>query len=91
MDLDQSPTNRRSTWPVSTAKRAIVVTGCLAMAYTQFTMSPATIEFARKHGASGLHIGILGALPAATLFMRFIAAVVVNHLSYRRRSNTDYS
>ncbi len=55
------------------------------MAYTQLTMSPATIEFARQHGATGLHIGILGALPTATLFMQFIAAVVVNHLTFRRR------
>ncbi len=55
------------------------------MAYTQLTMSPATIEFARAHGATGLHIGLLGALPTGTLFMQFLAAVVVNHLRYRRR------
>lgn len=55
------------------------------MLYTQATMSPATIEFARSHGGTGLHIGILGALPACTLFMQFVAAVAVNHLRYRRR------
>ncbi len=72
-------------WPLPTAKRAIVVAGCLAMAYTQLTMSPAMIEFARSHGGTGLHIGILGALPTATLFMQFVAAVLVNHLRFRRR------
>jgi len=54
------------------------------MAYTQLTMSPATIEFARKLGATGVHIGILGALPTAMLFAQFLAAVVANHLTSRR-------
>ncbi|MDA1053926.1 MAG: MFS transporter [Planctomycetota bacterium] len=71
-------------WDQPTSQRAIVIAGCLGMAYTQLTMSPATIEFARAHGADGLHIGILGALPTATLFMQFVAAVLVNHLQYRR-------
>lgn len=55
------------------------------MAYTQLTMSPATIEFARAHGGNGLHIGILGALPTLTIFMQFVAAVLVNHLTFRRQ------
>lgn len=71
-------------WDQPTSQRAIVIAGCLGMAYTQLTMSPATIEFARAHGADGLHIGILGALPTATIFMQFVAAVLVNHLRYRR-------
>lgn len=71
-------------WDQPTSQRAIIIAGCLGMAYTQLTMSPATIEFARAHGADGLHIGILGALPTATLFMQFVAAVLVNHLRYRR-------
>lgn len=71
-------------WDLPTSQRAIVIAGCLGMVYTQLTMCPATIEFARAHGADGLHIGILGALPAATLFMQFVAAVLVNHLRYRR-------
>lgn len=54
------------------------------MAYTQLTMSPATIEYARSLGANPLHIGILGALPTAMLFMQFVAAVIANHLRYRR-------
>lgn len=54
------------------------------MAYTQLTMSPATVEFARMHGATGFHFGVLGALPAGTFLMQFVAAVVVNHLHYRR-------
>lgn len=71
-------------WDQPTSQRAIVIAGCLGMAYTQLTMSPATIEFARAYGADGLHIGILGALPTATIFMQFVAAVLVNHLQYRR-------
>ena len=71
-------------WDQPTSQRAIVIAGCLSMAYTQLTMSPATIEFARAHGADGLHIGILGAIPTVTIFMQFAAAVMVNHLQYRR-------
>src|SRR5687768_9071993 len=82
-----SPVNEPSSryWPLAKAQRAIIIAGCLAMAYTQLTMSPATIEFARQLGANGLHIGILGALPSAMLFMQFVSAIVVNHLRYRRR------
>jgi MFS family permease len=54
------------------------------MAYTQLTMSPVTIEYALSRGANGLHVGILGALPAAMLFMQFLAAIAANHLTYRR-------
>jgi hypothetical protein len=68
----------------SGAKRAIILGGCLATAYTQLTTSPATVEYARSLGASELHIGILGALPTGMLFMQFLAAVIVNHLRYRR-------
>src|SRR5690606_6980162 len=67
------------------AQLAIMIAGCLAMVYTQLTMSPATIEFARNFGATGLHIGILGALPTGMLFMQFLAALAANHLKYRRR------
>ncbi|MDB4637830.1 MAG: MFS transporter [Planctomycetaceae bacterium] len=55
------------------------------MSYTQLTMSPATIQFARSFGATGLHVGILGALPTLMLFMQFVSALLVNHLNYRRR------
>ena len=54
------------------------------MIYTQLTMSPATIQFARSFGATGLHIGILGAIPTLRLFMQFVSAVLVNHINYRR-------
>lgn len=54
------------------------------MAYLQLTTSPATIEFARGHGGSGLHVGILGAIPTLMLFMQFLAGMLVNHLSHRR-------
>lgn len=72
-------------WSLSSARVAIIIAGCLGMAYTQLTMSPATIEFARQLGANGLHIGILGALPTGMLFLQFVAALVANHLQYRRR------
>ncbi|HTN76335.1 MAG TPA: MFS transporter [Pirellulaceae bacterium] len=71
-------------WNLHGAKRVICLAGCLAMAYLQLTTSPATIEFARAHGGSGLHIGILGALPTLMLFMQFLAGMLVNHLKYRR-------
>lgn len=54
------------------------------MAYLQLTTSPATIEFARGHGGTGLHVGILGAIPTLMLFMQFLAGTLVNHLRYRR-------
>lgn len=54
------------------------------MAYTQLTLSPVTIQYARDLGGKGLHFGILGALPVAMLFMQFVAAVLANHLHFRR-------
>ncbi len=74
-----------TVWSLPAAKFAIVVAGCLAMVYTQLTMSPATIEYARSFGATGLHIGILGAIPTGMLFMQFLAALAANRLKYRRR------
>jgi len=71
-------------WPLEKAQRRIILAGSLAMVYTQLTMSPAVIQLARTLGATGLDIGILGALPTGMLFMQFVAAVVVNHLSHRR-------
>lgn len=64
--------------------KTIVFAGCLGMAYTQLTLCPAGIEFARHLGGSGLHIGILGAIPTGMLFLQFLSAVVANHLKYRR-------
>ena len=49
------------------------------MAYTQLTTSPATVQFARSMGATGLHIGILGALPLGLVCMQLLSAVVVQH------------
>ena len=72
-------------WSLKSAKRAIVIAGCLAAAYTQLTTSPATIEYFRSIGANEFHIGILGALPTLMLFMQFVAAVIVNRLTHRRR------
>ncbi len=72
-------------WSLRTAKVAIVVAGCLGMAYTQLTTSVASIEFARQLGGTGLHIGILGALPTGMLFMQLLAGYVVNYMKFRRR------
>ena len=72
-------------WSQKSAQRAIIVAGCLGMIYLQLTTSPATVQFARALGANGLHIGILGALPTAMLFMQFVSAVLVNRIKYRRR------
>jgi MFS family permease len=71
-------------WPLESAKRAIVVAGCLAMAYTQLTTSPATVQFARSMGATGLHIGILGALPIGLVGMQLLAAITVQRLARRK-------
>jgi MFS family permease len=71
-------------WSPAKAQRAIIVAGCLGMIHLQLTTSPATVQFARALGANGLHIGILGALPTAMLFMQFVAGFVVNRIRYRR-------
>jgi MFS family permease len=78
--LDQVPPRP----PGIAHEKTIIVAGCLGMAYTQLTLCPAGIEFARHLGGSGLHIGILGAIPTGMLFLQFLSAVVANHLEYRR-------
>lgn len=81
----RATTNENAVWSLTSAKRAIIVAGCLAAAYTQLTTSPATISYARSIGANELHIGILGAFPTLMLFMQFVSGIVVNHLRHRRR------
>lgn len=49
-------------------------------------MSPATVEYARTMGATGLHIGILAALPTGMLFTQFLTAWIATKLQYRRRT-----
>lgn len=71
-------------WSLPAARRAIVIAGCLAAAYTQLTTSPSTVAFAQSLGANEFHAGILGALPTLMLFGQFLSAVLVNHLTYRR-------
>lgn len=73
-------------WPLPVARRAIIFAGCLATIYTQFTMSPATVEYARTLGATGVHIGILAALPTGMLFTQFLTAWIATKLKYRRRT-----
>ncbi|HTM54718.1 MAG TPA: MFS transporter [Pirellulales bacterium] len=76
--------DRTGLWPLSTAKKAIVAAGCCGMAYTQLTTSPATVQFARSMGATGLEIGILGALPLGLVCMQLLAAVLVQRLERRK-------
>ena len=54
------------------------------MAYTQLTTSPATVQFARSMGATGFHIGILGALPLGLVCMQLLSAVAVQRLARRK-------
>ena len=54
------------------------------MGYTQLTTSPATVQFARSMGGSGLHIGILGAIPLALVFCQLFAALAVNRVERRK-------
>jgi hypothetical protein len=54
------------------------------MAYTQLTLSAAAIDFTRQLGGNGLHVGVLNALPTGMLFIQFLAALLANHLQYRR-------
>ncbi len=55
------------------------------MAYTQVTTSPLLIEFARQLGATGLHVGLLGAAPTGLFFIQFLAAVVTRNVRFRRQ------
>lgn len=55
------------------------------MAYTQLTLSAAAIDYVRGLGGTGFHIGILNALPVALLGFQFLAAIVANHLTYRKK------
>lgn len=69
---------------MDTAKRAIVVAGCCGMAYTQLTTSPATVQYARTLGGTGLHIGILGAIPLGLVCMQMLSAMAVERMARRK-------
>jgi hypothetical protein len=66
------------------AQRGIIVAGCCGMAYTQLTLSAASIDYTRQLGGNGLHVGVLNALPTGMLFIQFLAALAANHLRFRR-------
>lgn len=72
-------------WSLSQARRAITLAGCFAAVFNQLTTCAATIAFVKALGGNEWHIGILGSLPVLMLFCQFIAAVMVNHLTFRRR------
>jgi hypothetical protein len=84
LSLNEALDPHSSAWPLETARRAIVAAGCCGMAYTQLTTSPATVQFARSMGASGLHIGILGALPMGLVCMQLLSAVAVQRMARRK-------
>ncbi|WP_437206462.1 MFS transporter [Planctomicrobium sp. SH664] len=73
-----------SVWTLRQARVAIVIGGCLGMAFTQLMNCSASIQYARSLGGNGLHIGLLGALPTGMLFVQFLAAWLGNRLTYRR-------
>lgn len=54
------------------------------MAYTQLTLSAASIDYVRGLGGTSFHVGVLNASPVALLGFQFLAAIVANHLTYRR-------
>ena len=54
------------------------------MAFTTLTTSTASIAFVRSLNGGGVHIGILGAVPAVALLMQLVAAWAANHVPYRR-------
>ena len=54
------------------------------MAFTQLTTSPATVQFARSLGATGLHIGILGALPLGLVCLQLLSALAARWLGRRK-------
>ena len=58
---------------LANAKKVIVLGACLGTAHVQLALSPASVEFARAMGGTGLHVGILGALPILLFFMQLIA------------------
>lgn len=68
-----------------TAKRLIVAGGCLSMAYQQLTLSPATVEYFRYLGATGLEFGLLGALPTALVVAQLLAGLAMERIASRKQ------
>jgi len=66
------------------AKKVIVVGACLGTAHVQLALSPASVEFARAMGGTGLHVGILGALPILLFFVQLVAALVAGRFVRRK-------
>ncbi|MBX3441375.1 MAG: MFS transporter [Planctomyces sp.] len=71
-------------WPLRTAQTAIVIAGCLGTAFLQIITSAAAVQYTRALGGSGLHVGILNALPSGMLFMQLLAGMAASRLRYRR-------
>jgi MFS family permease len=69
---------------LANTKKVIVIGACLGTAHVQLALSPASIEFARSMGGTGLHVGILGALPILLFFMQLVAALVAGRFDRRK-------
>ena len=75
---------RPPVWSLKSAKRAIVIGGCLGVAAYQIVLSPATILFAQELGAMQVHIGIVGSLSNSVLFMQLLGALLVTRMTHRK-------
>jgi len=69
---------------LANSKKVIVIGACLGTAHIQLALSPASVEFARAMGGTGLHVGILGALPILLFFVQLVAALVAGRLGRRK-------
>lgn len=58
--------------------------GILAAIYSSVVGSPAAIDFFRAIGATEFDIGLIQGIPAAMLFMQFVASWIANFLRSRR-------
>jgi hypothetical protein len=56
----------------------------MGTAFLQIVTSAAAVQYARKLGGTGLHIGLLNALPTGMLFMQLLAGMAASRLTYRR-------
>jgi hypothetical protein len=67
-----------------TAQTAIVIAGCLGTAFLQIVTSAAAVQYTRALGGTGLHVGILNALPTGMLFMQLLAGLAASRLTHRK-------
>ncbi|MDZ4200510.1 MAG: MFS transporter [Kiritimatiellia bacterium] len=76
--------NARTTSPLRSSLRRIVIGGTLAMVFATGTGSPATTQFFRALGADEFHFGMIGGLPLILLSFQFLGAAFVNRAAHRK-------